>query len=395
MLGGFWVAIDVALPDFLADATSGTVFYEDLADDYHTRADVNKGLLETYIELNVANGNLSTKTLAEYKKEGVKNKEVSDLLAIHFKSIDKTGYATFGAPYISMATSDRMTIAVLVHLLLDNREYEEEPFYLYNPDTDKIDTQPVKWNVLDMNGQMTLMEVDIFTVDGYEKFIASLGDLGPTVKTLFKTPDALKEFVLNIANGSDNPSPDLGQEAGLVPTLTYDLTESPIYLGFDGSALALIPSANSRGCLDYMNMAWLNSNGLLYAIVALFSLRKIFLIFAVWMIVSNFMIGLLRGMGKELKEKEEKVSKDNCQEQLGYDNYGYDNNNNNNYGYGNDQYAADPYANNAGYVNYSYGSGYNDYYYQQPVYGNNQLQAPNYNNGYEQEAPSKKNKKRK
>ena len=45
-LGGLWLAIDAFLPDVLADATSKTIFYEDLADDYKARAEVNKNLLD-------------------------------------------------------------------------------------------------------------------------------------------------------------------------------------------------------------------------------------------------------------------------------------------------------------------------------------------------------------
>ena len=49
-------------------------------------------------------------------------------------------------------------------------------------------------------------------------------------------------------------------------------------------------------------MAWLDSNGLLYAVVTLISVRNIFLIFAIWIILLNFAIGMLRGMGKEHKK---------------------------------------------------------------------------------------------
>lgn len=368
MLGGFWMLIDVALPDFLADATSSTIYYEDLADNYQERAKVNKGLLDEYITLNYENGNLRSKTLDEYIKEGAKNSEVSELLKIHFASIDKNGYTTFGAPYINMATSDRMTIAVLVHLLLDDRSYEALPYQLYNSKTKETVTAPVKWNVLDMNGKMALMEVDLFSEDGYKEFINGLGGAGAAIKLLMPNAEKFKEFILDTVNGKGNPSPDLGEEAGVVPTLTYDLTGSPIYLSIDGKTLVLQPSVSSRGSLDYMRMAWLNNNGLLYAIVALFSLRKIFLIFAAWMVVNNFIIGLLRGMGKELKDKKLKAQSAAEKEKIdaGYPyGYGYTGG----YGYDNNVYGG--YGNN----NYS-NNNYNGYNYYQP-----QQQQP-YNNTY-------------
>lgn len=119
LLGGFWMLLDVALPDFLADATSNTIYYEDLADNYQARSLVNKGLLDEYIKRNVDNGNLNKKTLAQYQKEGIRNQEVKAMLTIHFASIDKAGFATFGGPNLDLALGDRMTIGVLVHLLLD------------------------------------------------------------------------------------------------------------------------------------------------------------------------------------------------------------------------------------------------------------------------------------
>jgi hypothetical protein len=90
--------------------------------------------------------------------------------------------------------------------------------------------------------------------------------------------------------------------------MTEDITGSPIFLGIDGVSIQLVPSNQSRGVLDYQSMGWLNSNGLLYIIVMLFSTRKLFLIWAAVLVVTNFMIGLLRGMGKELKDKEVKTS---------------------------------------------------------------------------------------
>src|SRR5690554_3615829 len=39
-LGGIWIASDIFMPAVLEDATSGTIFYEDLIDDYDSRADV-------------------------------------------------------------------------------------------------------------------------------------------------------------------------------------------------------------------------------------------------------------------------------------------------------------------------------------------------------------------
>lgn len=297
MLGGFWIGLDLGIPDFLADATSNTIYYEDLADNYYARSIVNKELLDEYIKRNVANGNLKSTSLEEYQAQGVRNEEVANLLKIHFKSIDKAGYVTFSGPNIDLALADRMTISVLVHLLLDVREIPETEYYLYDKKTKEVDTSHVDWNILDMLGApMDIVEIQMLGEEGYNEFIEGLGDTGEAVKLLAPNAKAFREFISGIVNG-------------IVPGIMQNITGSPIYIGFNDVKLQLVPSNESRGVLDYQSMAWLDSNGLVYAIVMLFSTRKFFLIFAGWMVLSNFIIGMLRGMGEELKAKN--IKKDN------------------------------------------------------------------------------------
>jgi hypothetical protein len=267
LLGGFWMLIDVAIPDLLADATSNTLYYEDLADNYYARSIVNEELLDEYISRNVANGNLQSKTLEQYQAEGVNNEEVAMLMAIQYNSIDLAGYQTFTGPWIDLALGDRMTIPVLVHLLLDEREVPDLEYYLYNYTTEEVCTDPVYWNVLDMLG--TTMEIDtgMQEVADYDMVISLISN---KLSELIADPDILG---------------------------------SPIYIDVDGTVVTLTPSNELRGVLDYQSMAWLYQNGAIYAIVMLFSTRKYFLIFAGWLVISNFFIGMLRGMGDELKQK--------------------------------------------------------------------------------------------
>ena len=196
-----------------------------------------------------------------------------------------------------MANDDRLTIPTLIHLLLDERDWDETIYTegieykesMFGPTT-VLDTQALlddmkvndefKWNVLDMMGKPMEIELDL---DNF--------DLGAI--------DGLK--------------PMLKGDTGLIGILKNDLadvvekiTGSPIYVSYDGKAIKLEPSNESRGVLDYMSMAWLDSNGLLYAIVALMSVRNVFLILGGWIILLNFVIGMLRGMGKE--EKETKIT---------------------------------------------------------------------------------------
>lgn len=305
-LCGFWIVVDIALPNFFADATSKTVFYEDLVDNYQARADVHVALKDEYIRRAYNAHNLPHEneeggyTLEEYQEQGVRNENVQKLLTIQFASIDSDGYASFVDPWIGMANDDRLTIPTLIHLMTDDRtkNMENVDFALYDKALEQVKNDPVLWNVLDMMGKP--MDIDM--------------ELDGTVS-----------LVINLLSN------DLAKIIG-----DKDILGSPIYISYNDKAITLTPSNESRGVLDYMSMAWLNNNGLLYAIVTLISVRTVFLIFAGWMILTNFMIGLLRGMGKEKvnlvklkrgKGKEEEPARADRPANRGYDTnqyrYGY------------------------------------------------------------------------
>ena len=288
-LGGLWAGMDIGVPDLLADATSNTILYEDLADDYAARAQVNKDLLDEYIARNVANGNLITNEdfgVEEYQKQGIKNEKVKSLLEKHFKSIDAGGYATFVGPWLDLANGDRMTIPALVHLIINKREINE---FEYPIDEE---TDPVQWSILDMLGEP--MEFD----------------LGPDGMAVIPE-DYIDLISSNLVSG-------------IIPImLTYvnnfiadeTVVNSPIYISLEnGCVIILTPANESRGALDYQSMAWLNSNGLIFMLVSVFALRKFFLIFAGVLVVTTYAIGLLREGNqkgkKELKQYQKQINFD-------------------------------------------------------------------------------------
>ena len=51
-LMGLWMVVDAFLPEPLETATSSTLRWEDLSDNWAARAEVNKDLLDDYITLN-------------------------------------------------------------------------------------------------------------------------------------------------------------------------------------------------------------------------------------------------------------------------------------------------------------------------------------------------------
>lgn len=321
-LTGLWVVCDVALPDFLADATSSTIYYEDLADGWNDRAEVNEDLLNTFIELNVKAGTLPRPNNAEGKK--MKEKEAVDyyigqginavipalegneyyntiggLFAIQYQSINANGYQTFTHPWIDFATSDRLTIPCLIHLLLDKREIKQDAitldkftkveeneegktevtsvmFVVYDKEKKEITVEHVNWTVLDMLGTDNVIDLGGLDLSAFAVLQPLVTDILGRVARIVADEDIL---------GS-----------GL--TVKFDMKEGKV---------VLTPSNAERGVLGYQEMAWLDSNGLIYALVTLFSLRRVFLVAAVYLVVINLLIGCARGMLKEEKERKKRA----------------------------------------------------------------------------------------
>ncbi len=299
-LCGLWCVFDIALPDFLAGATSKTIFYEDLVDNYEARALVNQSLLDEYILRNYKIGNLpQDKTVEEYQNEGFQNKYVKTLLQYQFASIDKDGYTTFVDPWIGMANDGRLTIPALIHLLTDDRQLVGCNYAEFDKTLNDIkETDPLQWNVLDMLGSDMAIDLNIKDLLSGMLNNAGLADL---------LDGTLQEWLPTPEKEAAGTSPSIKND---VAKVVESLLGSPIYVSYNGEQIVLTPSNASRGVLDYQSMAWLNSNGLVYAIVALLATRNLFLIFAGWLVFTNFLIGVLRGMGKENRSRAGKVDVD-------------------------------------------------------------------------------------
>ena len=187
---GLWCVCDIALPDLLAEATSSTIYYEDLADGWDDRAEVNEDLLNTFIEMSVKagtlpKGNMKTDEAVEYyQSKGLKEsiaelgdneyyKTIGGLLEIQYQSINANGFQTFTHPWVDFATSGRLTIPCLVHLLLDKRE----------PAADKVTNTDF----------CTVKE----TADGNKEVTA----------VLFAEYDKTTKLIRDFLNYPDNPNP--------------------------------------------------------------------------------------------------------------------------------------------------------------------------------------------
>lgn len=273
---GVWTAIDFVLPDILSDATDGTIEYEDVREAYNERAEYHRWLLDTFIKQNVANGNLKALSEEEYLAQGYQNEEVVDLIHQQFASLDEDGYATFDGPWLPLANDSRMTINVVVHLIIDEREISDpHPFLLYGEGRtgDEV-TAPVTWTIMDM--QEGSMSVDLSGLLGNEA-IASILEMS---------------LVKNLINSN---LPDL---LGAVNEIVADpaLAGSYIYIGLDleKGDLTITPTSESRGVHDYMHMAWFNSNNLLFLVISLFPARKIFFFYSAIVVMLSLAIGIIR-----------------------------------------------------------------------------------------------------
>lgn len=346
-LGGMWVACDRYLPDVISDATSSTIYYEDLAEEsWKERAEVNEGLLNQFIKMSVMAGTLPTpigweeeEAIEYYQSQSVDAElpeladnqyyhTINELLAIQYQSINANGYASFTDPWIGFATGNRMTIPCLLHLLLDKRSvdpddidnldsptvtYHEDDegnividevmFAVFDEDEGEVVLKPLSWTVLDMLGENQEFSLG---PDLKNTVIMGEDDSGLKVSDVYKlvakpVESALKSLSVIVAD--------------------EDLLGAEVYISFDIETgnLALIPADTEEGILraneteglygravlDYMKMAWLNSNGLLYAIVMLMSVRTYFIYFAAWITIMMLLDGCARGMIADEKEKKE------------------------------------------------------------------------------------------
>ena len=329
LTAGIWLVVDLpfVLPDILNTATSGTRLFPQLHEDYNAQAEVHGKLLEDFIRMNCANGNLPVSddmTEEDWVEAGYTSPEVQSLVKQNFKAMDTNGYKTFitNGPWLNMANDNRLTIPVLVHLLLNEREINEEvTFYLQatmEPKTvvtdedDSIYKKPVTneevetvltWSILDMQG--TSMNIDLggllAGVDGIESIISMLSK--PVGDILVSVNEALADPAM----------------AGAQISVGIDLRN-------DGFQIMLTPSAEARGMHGYQNAAWLDSNNLLFAVISIFPARQWLYIWGAMVIFSAVAVGALRvsqygGKKEELAGADDDDDEDEPLDTKGMNNY--------------------------------------------------------------------------
>lgn len=315
---GLWLIIDIPLPGILQTATSGTVLFDDLREDYKYKAEEHGDILDKFVMMNYDIHNLEWKegTYSEaereaYIKEGYRNPRIKALIRDNFKSIDQNGYASFKGPWISFADEGRMTLPTLIHLVLNQREEVVLPYLLEydvsvnpyvsgaRPDNliikgPRADKEgKVNWTVLDMQGgEMAIQIGDILRNAGFENQAIKL--LMPAIDGMVKSslPNVLEKL----------------NEALATPAVTG----SNLYLqlnisDLENPKLAIVSATESRGMHGYMHSAWLNSNNLLFAVISIFPARQWLYILGSWLIFTSVAVGAIR-YSQYAKDKDDSVS---------------------------------------------------------------------------------------
>lgn len=311
---GAWLLIDIPLPGILDSATSGTVLFDDVREDYVYKANEHGDILDNFVKMNYdienlkwETGEFSEEEKEAYVKEGYRNARVKELIHKNYTSLNDTGFTTFSGPWIDFADGSRMTIPTLVHLVINKREYEQKEFLLvynispnvfvtkenpnpYANDKEKRadETAPVTWSVLDMQGGSMDIALGPMLVESLGENLASLA---LTVVESFG--EALTQILtnLNSALASDN------------------VVGAPLYVTLDISdvhtaKLALASAGTTRGMHGYMHTAWLNSNNLLFTVISLFPVRHWLYILGSWLMFTAVAVGALR-YSEYAKDKDE------------------------------------------------------------------------------------------
>ncbi len=293
LTAGVWGAIDIFVPGILADVTQGTIKSTDLIENYEDKSEEHAGYLTSFIEMNVANGNLTQYSEEEYQKMGYSCPEVVALVAQQCKSQDKVGYNVIknNGPWLNMADGGRMTIGAVVHLVINERNYmlENDDGELYDVREEfkcKIggEDYAVQWTIMDMTNPVN---IDLSGIMG------SISGFLPTVDAAFSKFGGLTgvtDTLTDVLYGA------IGQEevagSGIYVRVDLDGEEDE-----DGSTFIGISIQNvteDRGVFDYKHTAWFQSNHLLVAVVNLYGIRHVMYFCAGFMAIFAVLLGFVR-----------------------------------------------------------------------------------------------------
>ena len=267
----------------------------------------------------------------------------------NYASMDMDGYLPFNDDSgLGYATSNRMTIPVVIRLILNDSYTYTQPVYAEDGQT-----------IIDYDGFMTYLYMPEIAAEytgdydengrGLELFQASDGNhyyayetghvdaiINWCVLDMLGDPMPLAELDLGGLLGDDiGAILDMiggiggilsGQSDNIEELLNEGLTNKVIVEATDGQKLylhlyvadngaigiTLVPQAIQYGFLGYQYMTWLESGNLLVTICGLMSLRNLLYIFGAVSLVMIFAIGVINA---HIEKKREELEKEDAEKE--------------------------------------------------------------------------------
>lgn len=318
-LTAFMLILDIVFPSVLKEATQGTILYEDIVYDSASQNDVQRGLVDKFIELNVENGYLKNKTFKEMDSYFGSN---ADSMKALFEELSHEyrgeGYNQNGGMFIPVRNTSPYSA------------WDDSAFEAFAAEKKQAIIDAYKAEALN-NGEVAGLITKVFkSIDGaYASFDPLVIELAlKDMKYLMSSslfPSGVTQMFASDSKGNavspeniySNSKINLNDEflykwcildmIGEIPEGFEDL--STLLFELDG-----VNTSNAkRGSLDYMSMAWLNSVSLL-GIISIFTVRTWFYIFSgIIMVATLVRMLMLRPayLGsiekKEENENEEKT----------------------------------------------------------------------------------------
>lgn len=284
----FSIFLDIVLPPLLNKATQGTIKYEDVLMDGRSQSDKQRALFDKFVEWNVENGNLREKTLAAIDKEfgnsaeSVKATFIADAKKfrenkstspwMHSKLYTASDKKCFTAKYkdkiIAEYKKEALNCAEINTVIKKCFNSIDAAYRSFDPLSIELALEDM--NFLFKYNKNFVADIGKVII-GDEKGNSSTGDV-PLFESDYKYLWCILDLVGEV------PQNEMIEDNMALIGGLWDLHTD--------SAGKPATHNERRGILDYMNMAWINSIGLL-GIVSITSIRNWFYFFSAVIILAS------------------------------------------------------------------------------------------------------------
>ena len=233
------------------------------------------------------------------------DEEIKTLYKNNYAQFDRDGYQVLDQnTFITYATSNRMTVPVILRLLLDDHyKTGYYPYTLWNASTGDYVTGSMTWTVLDMNGISAPIAIELGNAADMLAGLGLGGEVIPMLANVLANYGDDFDGLLNVqlkyvvANLTKSYDTETGiQNAGTL-TVVPELTD-------DGNLTIVVNSENvERGMIGYMQATWTESNDLLFAVMSICASRNFLFIFGAISVALIFLAGLCAEYAKRAQEK--------------------------------------------------------------------------------------------